>query len=101
MKKRMVLLFLVPFLLLADIALWFAYLYWLIVDEDTAWTMALAEDDLGNAGIGGKLGRTISAHAARSRRDGGTFGCVMCAFLEWADPGHCERALTDPKQNLR
>lgn len=51
--------------------------------------MAVALDRLGNALIGGSDRETFSERAARARKRGARWGRVVCAVLEWLDPGHC------------
>jgi len=53
----------------------------------------VAVDDTLNVVFGGKVGETVSAHAATARRDGRLWGCWLCSALEVLWPGHCDRAL--------
>lgn len=78
-----------------------AYPFWVIVDPKRAWLVAISVDDTSNVSIGGKLGTTISSHAARARNKGKEWGCVLCDFLDDINKNHCDRALTAHDQNLK
>lgn len=54
--------------------------------------VAFAFDLLGNAFAGGRKRQTISKRAALARDKGEKWGCVLCKFLDWLDPGHCDDA---------
>lgn len=43
---------------------------------------------------------TISSRAGRARNSGRKWGCVLCGWLDYLDPGHCERAIRDPLAGL-
>ncbi len=98
MKKRLILLLLFPLLALGCIASLLTYLLDALFDPPNAWLIAIAIDDLGNVSMDGALGQTISSRAAHNR--GKWWGCILCKLLNEVDPGHCDRALTDPVQNL-
>lgn len=51
-------------------------------------------DQAGNTLTGGSPNETISERAAKARNEGKEWGCVLCKFLGWINPGHCDRALT-------
>jgi hypothetical protein len=51
-------------------------------------------DQAGNTLAGGSPNETISERAAKARNAGRTWGCVLCRFLNWINPGHCDNALT-------
>jgi hypothetical protein len=51
-------------------------------------------DQAGNTLFGGSPNETISERAAKARNAGRTWGCVLCKFLGWINPGHCDNALT-------
>jgi hypothetical protein len=51
-------------------------------------------DQAGNALAGGSPNETISERAAKARNAGKEWGCVLCRFLNWINPGHCDNALT-------
>lgn len=38
--------------------------------------------------------QTVSEVSARASRDGKTWGVVLCALLDLADPNHCEKMLS-------
>lgn len=80
------------------------YIWFCFSNPAKAWTVALAVDDLDNVAFNGRLGQSISSRAANAQKAGKKWGCILCGwFLDVVDPGppnHCERALTDPKQNL-
>lgn len=41
----------------------------------------------------GSPNETISERAAKARNEGKEWGCVLCRFLGWINPGHCDNAL--------
>ncbi|MFM0300026.1 hypothetical protein PQQ99_07850 [Paraburkholderia sediminicola] len=51
-------------------------------------------DQAGNTLAGGSPNETISERSAKARNEGKKWGCVLCKFLGWVNPGHCDRALT-------
>lgn len=51
-------------------------------------------DQAGNTLAGGSPNETISERAAKARNEGKEWGCVLCKFLGWINPGHCDNALT-------
>lgn len=53
------------------------------------WVIAVAFDQLFNAATGGDEDETLSERAARLRKDGVRWACVLCKFLNWLDDGHC------------
>ena len=42
-------------------------------------------------------GETISSRAATARDNGHLWGCVLCRFLDFIDPHHCDAALANDK----
>jgi hypothetical protein len=56
------------------------------------WVILL--DQAGNTLAGGSPNETISGRAAKARNAGRAWGCVLCKFLGWINPGHCDNALT-------
>lgn len=50
---------------------------------------AVAFDQLFNTASGGNEDETISERAARLRKDGVRWACVLCKLLNWLDDGHC------------
>jgi hypothetical protein len=57
------------------------------------WNVLIGIDQFFNTLFGGAPDDTISASAAVDYRKGGVRGRVLCAFLNWLDPGHCEEAI--------
>ncbi|NIE67486.1 hypothetical protein [Burkholderia sp. Ax-1719] len=55
---------------------------------------ALLLDQAVNTVCGGSPNETISERAAKARDAGREWGCVLCRFLDWINPGHCDNALT-------
>jgi hypothetical protein len=51
-------------------------------------------DEAGNTLAGGSPNETISERAAKARNAGRKWGCLLCAALNWINPGHCDNALT-------
>ena len=51
-------------------------------------------DEAGNTLAGGSPNETISERAAKARKAGRRWGCVLCGLLNRINPGHCDRALT-------
>lgn len=100
MKQRLILLGLLVVLAAGEALSLVSYLYNIVINPRRAWLIAIAIDGVGNVMTGGKLGMTISARSARAQAAGKRWGCLMCEFLDDVDEGHCERALTDPKQNM-
>jgi len=52
-------------------------------------------DELGNTLTLGSPEETISSRAAKARNAGKRWGCVLCRFLDWIQPHHCDNALED------
>ena len=50
-------------------------------------------DQLVNAFFAGDPDETISSRAAKSKLRGHRFGCVLCKFLDYLDPDHCNKSL--------
>lgn len=48
----------------------------------------------GNVATGGAWNESISERAAKARNAGRRWGCVLCALLDSAFPGHCDDTLT-------
>jgi len=47
-----------------------------------------------NTVFGGSPNETVSERAAKARNAGRKWGCILCRFLNWINPGHCDDALT-------
>jgi hypothetical protein len=41
----------------------------------------------------GNAHETISQRAAWAKQAGKDWGCVLCRFLDWVRPNHCENAI--------
>jgi len=65
----------------------------MLTGSHRAWKIAVGYDQLGNVAFGGDPDETISSRAARARRAGRRWGCVLCGLLDRFDQGHCERYL--------
>ncbi len=98
--KRLLLILLVPVLAAGAILALLRYVWSAAFNPAKAWRIALGVDDLDNVALNGRLGQTISSRAAYARRAGRRWGCVLCRFLDGINPGHCDRAMTAPDQNL-
>ena len=96
--KYGVLLSLLPILLGAFILSMLRYVWAVFTNTDEAWRIAIAIDDLGNVTFNGSLGQTISSRCAHSSS---RLCRALCWILDQVDPGHCQRALTAPDQNLQ
>lgn len=97
MKRLPLILIWLALWLVAPLAL-VRMLYAIFTAPTKAWTIALAFDDLGNVATNGVLGQSISSRAAHARPK--LWAVLMCKFLNTLDPGHCDRAMTAPNQNL-
>ena len=51
-------------------------------------------DESANTLTGGSPNETISERAAKARKEGKKWGCVLCRWLDRINPGHCDDALT-------
>lgn len=58
-----------------------------------AWRLAVGYDQLANAAFGGDPDETISSRAAKARRHGRRWGCLLCRLLDKIDRDHCERSV--------
>lgn len=62
--------------------------------KDYAIRVLIAFDQLVQACLrSGLPGQTISARAGKAARRSRAWGCVLCRFLDWLDPDHCEGAI--------
>lgn len=57
------------------------------------WRIAIGLDQAANAAAGGSEDMTISTRAARARKEGRRWGCVLCKLLDAVDKDHCERSI--------
>lgn len=100
MKRRQILLALLPLLALGLLATLIRYTWSTFTNPSRSWLIAVAIDATSNVAGNGTWGQTISARAARARCDGRWWGRALCWLLNEVNPGHCDKALTDPNQNL-
>jgi hypothetical protein len=101
MVKTIVLLLLAALLPAFAVLISLRLLWCAAFSPTRAWQIAIALDDFANVAANGTLGQTISYRAATAMRQGKRWGCVLCGWLDEVDPGHCTRALNDPKQDLK
>jgi hypothetical protein len=59
------------------------------------WQAVVLVDVAVNRLVNGRV-EMISTRAARARLRGEAWGCRLCRWLDFIDPGHCGRALRDP-----
>jgi hypothetical protein len=70
-------------------------------NEDDGWprlgayssNILYAVDLLASALTGGDARETISSRAGKGAAEGKLGGRLLCRFLSWLDPGHCQRAV--------
>ena len=55
------------------------------------WNLLVSLDQFINTALGGFPDETISSRAAKSRKRGKRWACILCRILDWIDPGHCEK----------
>lgn len=63
-----------------------------VVGSERYWRIARGYDRMGNAVAGGLDTETVSSRANRARREGRTWGCVLCRVLDWLDDDHCAKS---------
>lgn len=66
-------------------------LFAVIRSPNRYWRIVLGYDHLGNALTGGEPNELISTRANRARKEGRSWGCILCKLLDKIDPGHCDR----------
>ena len=60
--------------------------------KNLAWALLVQLDFVANALTGGDPEELISSRAGKyAARGRGWFPCVLCKFLHWIDPHHCEK----------
>lgn len=85
-------LLLIPlFVLAASVAL-VHYIWAVFTSPKRAIKIAFGFDQLGNVALNGSEDETISSRAGRARENGKRWGCVLCKFLDWLDPDHCNKS---------
>lgn len=65
----------------------------IIFGYERAWRLAVSYDQLANTALGGSEDETISSRAAKARRSGRIWGCVLCRLLDAIQPGHCDSSI--------
>lgn len=51
----------------------------------------VALDQLLNTLFNGYPDETISSRAAKAKKRGAAWGCILCKILDWFDKDHCEK----------
>lgn len=88
-QRALLLLCLIPCLLAAAFAA-LSMVIGVAFIPSHAHRVAVAFDQLANAGAGGDEDETISSRAAKAARARVFWGCLLCGLLNRFDPGHCE-----------
>lgn len=91
MRQRLLLLLCVVVCLLAAVFAVASMVFGILFSPSHAHRVAVAFDQLANAGAGGDEDETISSRAAKAARRKRLWGCWLCRVLGWFDPGHCEK----------
>lgn len=55
------------------------------------WNLLVSLDQFINTVLGGFPDETISSRAAKSRKRGKRWACILCRILDRIDPDHCEK----------
>lgn len=55
------------------------------------WNLLVSLDQTLNTALGGHPDETISSRAAKSRKRGKRWACILCGLLDKLDPNHCEK----------
>ena len=55
------------------------------------WNLLVSLDQFINTALGGHPDETISSRAAKSRKRGKRWACILCRILDRVDPDHCEK----------
>lgn len=64
-----------------------------LFNNNRAWPVAVANDQVFNAALVGRAGsedETISSRAGKAARKGKHWGRILCRLLDKIDPGHCD-----------
>ena len=61
-----------------------------LANSARGWRLAVSFDQLANTAFGGDEDETISSRAGKARLKGRRWGCMLCKWLDWFDPDHCE-----------
>lgn len=68
-------------------------LFAIIGNAVKAWNVLKAFDRLGNVLLNGKDTEMISTRAARAKREGRRWGCILCKILNELEKDHCEKSV--------
>lgn len=93
MQQRLLLALLWLLCLAASLLAALRMLWAIVASPQRAWRLAVAHDQLFNAAANGNEDETVSSRAAKARRSGRRWGCMLCRLLDALDPGHCERSI--------
>lgn len=93
MKRRLLLLLIFALCQLAALAGALRMAWALLANPARAWRLAVAYDQLANTAANGDEDETISSRAAKARRHGRRWGCLLCRLLDHLDPEHCNRSI--------
>lgn len=94
--QTIVLLFLAVVVLVLEKLVFIKLIIVAIINQPRAWHILLGYDILGNCSLNDYLIQSISERAAKARRDGKKWGCVVCDFLDVFDKAHCAKQLVYP-----
>lgn len=98
--NRFVLIILFPVVALAGLFGLLAYGWHLVFRPAKALRVAVGFDQVVNAGFVGSEDETISSRAGKGARKGIWHWCMLCKFLHWLDPHHCEKSI-EPDEGKR
>lgn len=59
------------------------------------WNILLTIDQGINTILGGDPDETISSRAAKRRKEGARWACILCKFLNIFDKNHCNENIED------
>lgn len=91
--SRLALVLLFPVIVLASLIGLVAYVWQTVFRPNKAKRIALGYDQVVNASFVGSEDETISSRAGKGARKGIWHWCVLCKFLHWLDPNHCENSI--------
>jgi len=57
------------------------------------WNLLVSLDQFINTVLGGFPDETISSRAAKSRKRGKRWACILCRILDRIDPDHCDKTV--------
>lgn len=89
LRKRLLLLLIWPLCVAACIFALVRMLSCIAFSPERAWVLAIAHDQLANAGADGDPDETISSRANRARLEGRRWGCLLCGILDRIEKDHC------------